>query len=114
MALEGPAQTFNYMLLGYGVILGCIAVLLISMLARYRSLQRDLHMLDELETRASGRAIISYQQSHPAVSYRHLPEGLCALKTGGGAHTCAPRILRTGAACRPTNLFRLCRLRAEG
>ena len=51
MALEGPAQTFNYMLLGYGVILGCIAVLVISMLARYRSLQRDLHMLDELETR---------------------------------------------------------------
>ena len=52
MVLEGPAQTFNYMLLGYGVILGCIAVLLISMLARYRSLQRDLHMLDELETPA--------------------------------------------------------------
>ena len=52
MALEGPAQTFNYMLLGYGVILGCIAVLVISMLARYRSLQRDLHMLDELETQS--------------------------------------------------------------
>ncbi len=52
MALEGPAQTFNYMLLGYGVILGCIGVLLISMIARYRSLQRDLHMLDELEAQA--------------------------------------------------------------
>jgi hypothetical protein len=52
MALEGPAQTFNYMLLGYGVILGCIAVLLISMLARYRALHRDLRMLDELEAQA--------------------------------------------------------------
>jgi hypothetical protein len=49
MALEGPALTFNYMLLGYGVILGCIAVLLASMVARYRSLVRDTRMLDELE-----------------------------------------------------------------
>ena len=49
MMLEGPAQTFNYMLLGYGVILGCIAVLLVSMLARYRSLMRDTRMLDEME-----------------------------------------------------------------
>jgi len=49
MALEGPAQTFNYMLLGYAAILGCIGVLLISMIARYRAMQRDLHMLDELE-----------------------------------------------------------------
>ena len=52
MALEGPAQTFIYMLLGYGVILGCIAVLVISMLTRYRALHRDQRMLDELETQA--------------------------------------------------------------
>jgi hypothetical protein len=51
MALEGPAQTFNYMLLGYGVILGCIAALLVSMLARYRSLKSEMHMLDELEAK---------------------------------------------------------------
>jgi len=51
MALEGPAQTFNYMLLGYGVILGCIAILLASMVARYRSLKRDMRMLDELEAK---------------------------------------------------------------
>ena len=49
MALEGPAQTFGYMLLGYGVILGCITVLLLSMVARYRTLKRDTRMLDELE-----------------------------------------------------------------
>ena len=50
MALEGPAQTFNYMLLGYAAILGCMAVLLISMIARYRSLRRELQMLEDLET----------------------------------------------------------------
>jgi len=48
---EGPAQTFNYMLLGYAVILGCIAVLLVSMITRYRSLKRDLRMLQDLEKR---------------------------------------------------------------
>ena len=51
MALEGPAQTFNYMLLGYAAILGCIGVLLISMIARNRA-ERDQHMLDELEAQA--------------------------------------------------------------
>jgi len=50
MNLEGPAQTFNYMLLGYAAILGCMAVLLTSMIARYRTLKRDLQMLQELET----------------------------------------------------------------
>ena len=51
MSLEGPAQTFNYMLLGYAAILGCMTVLLISMITRYRSLKRDLQMLQDLETR---------------------------------------------------------------
>ena len=52
MNLEGPAQTFNYMLLGYAAILGCMAVLLVSMIARYRTLKRDLRMLQDLETQA--------------------------------------------------------------
>jgi hypothetical protein len=52
MNLEGPAQTFNYMLLGYAAILGCMAVLLVSMITRHRSLKRDLHMLQDLETHA--------------------------------------------------------------
>jgi hypothetical protein len=51
MNLEGPAQTFNYMLLGYAVILGCVAFLVISLAARYRELKRDLHMLQDLEKR---------------------------------------------------------------
>jgi hypothetical protein len=48
---EGPAQTFNYMLLGYAVILGCVGMLLISMIARYRALKRELQMLQDLEKR---------------------------------------------------------------
>jgi hypothetical protein len=54
MDLEGPAQTYNYMLLGYAVILGCVAMLLISWIARYRALKRDLQMLHDLETRGEG------------------------------------------------------------
>jgi len=49
MNLEGPAQTFNYMLLGYAVILGCMAILVIGMVVRYRALKRDLRMLQDLE-----------------------------------------------------------------
>jgi Heme exporter protein D (CcmD) len=49
MNLEGPIQTFNYMVLGYAVILGCIAALLISMVVRYRKLRRELEMLQDLE-----------------------------------------------------------------
>jgi len=48
---EGPAQTFNYMLLGYAVILGCVAILAISIVARYRALKRDLQMLQDMEKR---------------------------------------------------------------
>ena len=62
MALEGPAQTFNYMLLGYGVILGCIAVLLASMVARYQlagALTRACWM--SWRRRASGRAAIGWR-----------------------------------------------------
>ena len=52
MMPEGPAQTFNYMVLGYAVILACITALIASMVTRFRSLQRDLQMLDELEAQA--------------------------------------------------------------
>ena len=51
MNLDGPAQTFNYMLLGYAVILGCVAILVISLVARYRALRRELQMLQDLEKR---------------------------------------------------------------
>jgi hypothetical protein len=51
MNLEGPAHTFNYMLLGYAVILGCVAFLVISLAARCRALKRELHVLQEREKR---------------------------------------------------------------
>jgi len=54
MTVEGPAQTFTYMLLGYAVILGCMAILVIGMVVRYRALRRDLRMLQELEKRGEG------------------------------------------------------------
>jgi hypothetical protein len=52
MNLLGPVQTFNYMVLGYAVILGCMAALLISMVVRYRKLTRELQMLQDLEKRS--------------------------------------------------------------
>jgi hypothetical protein len=51
MNLEAPAQTFNYMLLGYAAILGCVAFLVISLATRHRALRRELQMLQDLEKR---------------------------------------------------------------
>lgn len=48
------ADTFSYMVLGYGVILGAIGVFLISLMVRFRNLRRDLAMLQKLESRQSG------------------------------------------------------------
>jgi len=49
MFLNGaPADTLNYMLLGFGVIFVSMAALIVSMIARFRNLQRDLRYLDEL------------------------------------------------------------------
>jgi hypothetical protein len=49
MMAQAPADTFNFMLLGYGVILGAIGLYLLSLVARFRTLGRDLVMLAELE-----------------------------------------------------------------
>lgn len=46
---EGPIETTNYMIAGYTVIFGVMAIYLVSMYIRRRNLQRDLEMLDELE-----------------------------------------------------------------
>lgn len=45
----GPADTFNYMLLGYAVILVPIALLILSIFTRFRQLKRDLVMLEEMD-----------------------------------------------------------------
>ena len=47
---ETPISTFNFMLLGFGVILGIMTLFLISLVARFRNLRRDLELLQEIET----------------------------------------------------------------
>ena len=48
---DAPADTANYMLLGFGVILGLIGAYLISLAVRWRNALRDLRMLKEIESR---------------------------------------------------------------
>ena len=48
---EAPADTLNYMLLGYAVILGTIALFIMSLVMRFRNLQRDVKLLDDLESK---------------------------------------------------------------
>ena len=42
-------DTVNFMILGFGVIFGCMAVYLGSLVVRFHNLRADEHMLDELE-----------------------------------------------------------------
>jgi len=46
---ETTANTFNYMILGFGVILGVMVFYLISLVARFRNLNQDLELLNEIE-----------------------------------------------------------------
>ncbi len=46
---EVPAETFNFMILGFVVILGVMGVYLISLYVRSRQLDRDLEFLREIE-----------------------------------------------------------------
>ncbi len=46
---EAPADTFNFMVLGFGVILGAMAVYILSYYLRVRNLKRDLQYLEETE-----------------------------------------------------------------
>ncbi len=46
---EAPADTLDFMILGYAVILGSIAVFIASLAVRSRNLQRDLEVLGSLE-----------------------------------------------------------------
>lgn len=48
---EVPAETFNYMLGGFIVILGSIGLYLLSLANRYRSLRRDMELLDEVSAK---------------------------------------------------------------
>jgi hypothetical protein len=46
---EAPAETFNFMVLGFGVILGSIALFMLSLFMRFRNLGRDLEYLERSE-----------------------------------------------------------------
>ncbi len=48
-----PADTLDFMLLGFGVILGTIALFVLSLAVRMRNLHRDAQLIDELEAEAS-------------------------------------------------------------
>ncbi|MDD2694473.1 MAG: hypothetical protein PHD58_00935 [Anaerolineales bacterium] len=46
---QAPADTGAYMIAGYAVIFGVMAIYLISLVIRRRSLQQDLQVLEEME-----------------------------------------------------------------
>lgn len=46
---EGPADTLNYMIAGYAVILGTIGLYIVSLIMRFRSLRQDEVLLDEID-----------------------------------------------------------------
>jgi hypothetical protein len=46
---QAPADTLDFMILGYAVILGSIAVFIASLAVRSRNLERDLKVLSDLE-----------------------------------------------------------------
>jgi hypothetical protein len=49
---DPPAETFNYMAFGFIVILGTMGLYLLSLVNRYRNLERDMELLDELDAKA--------------------------------------------------------------
>jgi hypothetical protein len=46
---QTPAETFNYMVLGFSVILGVLFVYIVSILVRFRNLKKDIALLQEIE-----------------------------------------------------------------
>ncbi|MGD2162863.1 MAG: hypothetical protein PVI81_00935 [Anaerolineales bacterium] len=49
MFLQAPAETMDFMLLGFAVILGTMGLFILSLFMRYRNLKRDLEVLEEIE-----------------------------------------------------------------
>lgn len=46
---QGPAETTNYMILGYAILFVILAVYLVSLYLRSRNLRRDVELLEEIE-----------------------------------------------------------------
>ncbi len=49
MLQEVTPDTFGYMLFGYGVILGTMALFVLSLVNRFRNLRKDLELLEEIK-----------------------------------------------------------------
>jgi hypothetical protein len=49
MLQEATPDTLGYMLFGYGVILGTMAVFVLSLVSRFRNLRRDLGLMEEVQ-----------------------------------------------------------------
>ena len=47
---EGPADTTTFIVAGYAIIFGAMPLYLISLLVRQRNLQKDLEVLEEIQT----------------------------------------------------------------
>ena len=49
--MEGPADTLNYMIAGYGIIFGIMGIYLASLIIRWRNLRQDEDLLEELDNK---------------------------------------------------------------
>ena len=49
MLQEATPDTYGYMLLGYGVILGTMVLFVASLVSRFRNLRRDLELMEEVQ-----------------------------------------------------------------
>ena len=49
MFQEAPADTLNYMIAGFAVILGTMGLYIVNIIMRFRSLRQDEALLDEIE-----------------------------------------------------------------
>ena len=52
---EGPAETTDFMILGFVVIFGTMAIHLASLYLRNRNLHRDIELLDDLSAGKSNQ-----------------------------------------------------------
>ena len=48
LTAQSPADTLSYMLLGFGVIFLALGVLILSLIVRFRNLNRDMEILKEI------------------------------------------------------------------
>jgi len=53
---QGPANTFNYMVLGFTVILGIMILFVASLMIRFHNLERDKGLLEEMEAKGKPKA----------------------------------------------------------